>query len=559
VDSLTKKFGDFKAVDGISFKVEEGEIFGFLGPNGAGKSTTMMILTTLLKPTSGRALVGGYDVMSDAKKVREKIGYVQQEISVDEFLTGRENLYLHARINQIPRNLIKSRIDDVLELVELGEKKDQASLTYSGGMRKRLDIANGLLSRPSVLFLDEPTVGLDIQTRRKIWGYIKKIRKDFGMTVFISTHYMEEADNLCDRIGIIDHGKIQVIDTPKSMKSAIGNEIISFNLVDGKANQDAIIDQISKIELIKWLKVHYSIFYNKNISVKELKSERDKNFLLKLKSKISHSEKTINIDGKKINMIQENEISKIDWKKYKVNIVLECTGKFNTKEKSSQHINSGANKVIVSAPCKGAKSIIYGVNEKNLKSSDQVISAASCTTNCLAPVAQTLNEDFGIERGFMTTIHSYTADQRLLDNSHKDLRRARSAPNSIVPTTTGATKSLGDIIPRLKGKIEGISIRVPTPNVSLIEFVFSSSKNLTAEEINNSFIKASKSKLKNILETNNEPLVSSDFNHNPHSAIVDLALTKVIENKMAKVSAWYDNEWGFASRMCDLANYFGKI
>jgi len=254
VDSLTKEFGGFKAVDGISFKVEEGEIFGFLGPNGAGKSTTMMILTTLLKPTSGRALVGGYDVMSDAKKVREKIGYVQQEISVDEFLTGRENLYLHARINQIPRNLIKSRIDDVLELVELGEKKDQASLTYSGGMRKRLDIANGLLSRPSVLFLDEPTVGLDIQTRRKIWGYIKKIRKDFGMTIFISTHYMEEADNLCDRIGIIDHGKIQVIDTPKSLKSAIGNEKISFNQVDGKANQDAIIDQISKIEFVKEVK-----------------------------------------------------------------------------------------------------------------------------------------------------------------------------------------------------------------------------------------------------------------------------------------------------------------
>jgi glyceraldehyde 3-phosphate dehydrogenase len=279
----------------------------------------------------------------------------------------------------------------------------------------------------------------------------------------------------------------------------------------------------------------------------------------KLKSKINHSEKTINIDEKKINMIQENEISKIDWKKYEVNIVLECTGKFNTKEKSSQHINSGANKVIVSAPCKGTKSIIYGVNEKNLKSGDQIISAASCTTNCLAPVAQVLNEDFGIERGFMTTIHSYTTDQRLLDNSHKDLRRARSAPNSMVPTTTGATKSLGDIIPKLKGKIEGVSIRVPTPNVSLIEFVFSSSKNLTAKEINNSFIKASKSKLKNILETNNEPLVSSDFNHNPHSAIVDLTLTKVIENKMAKISAWYDNEWGFASRMCDLANYFGKI
>ena len=254
VDSLTKEFGDFKAVDNISFKIEEGEIFGFLGPNGAGKSTTMMILTTLLKPTTGKVFVSGYDIISDAKKVREKIGYVQQEISVDEFLTGRENLYLHARINQISGNLIKSRIDDVLELVELGEKKDQATLTYSGGMRKRLDIANGLLSRPSVLFLDEPTVGLDIQTRRKIWGYIKKIRKDFGMTIFISTHYMEEADNLCDRIGIIDHGKIQVIDTPKSMKSTIGNEIISFNLVDGKANQDAIIDQIGKIEFVKEVK-----------------------------------------------------------------------------------------------------------------------------------------------------------------------------------------------------------------------------------------------------------------------------------------------------------------
>ena len=255
VNSLTKKFGNFRAVDNISVQVEEGEIFGFLGPNGAGKSTTMMILTTLLKPTSGNVFVGGYDVMLNAKKVREKIGYVQQEISVDEFLTGRENLYLHARINQIPSNLIKSRIDDVLELVELGEKKDQATLTYSGGMRKRLDIANGLLSRPSVLFLDEPTVGLDIQTRRKIWGYIKKIREDFGMTIFISTHYMEEADKLCDRIGIIDHGKIQVIDTPKSMKSAIGNEIISFNLVDGKANQDALIEQINKIEFVKEVKI----------------------------------------------------------------------------------------------------------------------------------------------------------------------------------------------------------------------------------------------------------------------------------------------------------------
>ena len=279
----------------------------------------------------------------------------------------------------------------------------------------------------------------------------------------------------------------------------------------------------------------------------------------KLISKINHSEKLIEVDGNKINMSHETEISKINWKKYKVDVVLECTGKFNTKEKCSQHINSGAKKVVVSAPCKGAINVIFGVNEKSLKSNDQVISAASCTTNCLAPVVKVLDENFGIERGFMTTIHSYTPDQRLLDNSHKDLRRSRSAPNSIIPTTTGATKSLGDVIPSLKNKIEGISIRVPTPNVSLVEFVFSSSKNLTAEKINNSFLKASKSKLKNILDTSSEPLVSSDFNHNPHSAIVDLSLTKVVENKMAKVSAWYDNEWGFSTRMCDLANYFSKI
>lgn len=278
-----------------------------------------------------------------------------------------------------------------------------------------------------------------------------------------------------------------------------------------------------------------------------------------LKAKISHSERSIEINAKKISMIQEKDISKIDWKKHKIDVVLECTGKFNSKEKSTQHIKSGAKKVLVSAPCKGAINIVFGVNEKILKDSNQIISAASCTTNCLAPVAKVVNDNFGIERGFMTTIHSYTTDQRLLDNSHKDLRRARGAANSMIPTTTGATKSLGDIIPELKNKVEGISIRVPTPNVSLVEFVFCSKKNLSIEEINNSFIKASKEKLKNILDTSSEKLVSSDFNHNPHSAIVDLSLTNVTDGKMAKVSAWYDNEWGFACRMCDLANYLGKI
>ena len=255
INSLTKSFGDFNAVDEITLKIESGEIFGFLGPNGAGKSTTMMILTTLLKPTSGNALVQGYDVQSQGKKVRENIGFVQQEISVDEYLTGRENLLLQARISRIPKSEVSSRIDEVLELVELTEKQNQASITYSGGMRKRLDIASGLLHRPKVLFLDEPTVGLDIQTRRKIWEYIRKIHKEFGMTIFLSTHYMEEADNLCDRIGIIDHGKIQAIDRPLIMKNALGNDRISFTLVDGIDKRDSLIKKIEEIDFVKEIKL----------------------------------------------------------------------------------------------------------------------------------------------------------------------------------------------------------------------------------------------------------------------------------------------------------------
>jgi len=255
INSLTKSFGDFNAVDEITLKIESGEIFGFLGPNGAGKSTTMMILTTLLKPTSGNALVQGYDVQSQGKKVRENIGFVQQEISVDEYLTGRENLLLQARISRIPKSEVSSRIDEVLELVELTEKQNQASITYSGGMRKRLDIASGLLHRPKVLFLDEPTVGLDIQTRRKIWEYIRKIHKEFGMTIFLSTHYMEEADKLCDRIGIIDHGKIQAVDKPSIMKNALGNDRISFTLVDGIDKRDSLIKKIEEIDFVKEIKL----------------------------------------------------------------------------------------------------------------------------------------------------------------------------------------------------------------------------------------------------------------------------------------------------------------
>jgi len=250
VDSLSKRFQKFKALDNISFQIEEGEIFGFLGPNGAGKSTTMMILTTLLKPTSGNASVQGFDVVTQAKKVRENIGFVQQEIGVDEYLTGKENLIFQSRISQMPKEQVQSRIDEVISLVELEEKQNEAAITYSGGMRKRLDIACGLIHRPKVLFLDEPTVGLDIQTRRKIWEYIRKIHKEFEMTLFVSTHYMEEADKLCDRVGIIDYGKIQVIDTPEIMKNAMGSDMISFSLIDGIAKQDELINRIQQIEFV---------------------------------------------------------------------------------------------------------------------------------------------------------------------------------------------------------------------------------------------------------------------------------------------------------------------
>jgi len=309
---------------------------------------------------------------------------------------------------------------------------------------------------------------------------------------------------------------------------------------------------------------------NKNIEIKHINNRTDlKNSsqLLKYDSihgkfnaEITFNEKNLFINNKKISYSRETELDKINWKRNNVDIVLECTGKYNSKEKSFQHIKNGAKKVIVSAPCKNAdKTIVYGVNHESINKNDLVISAASCTTNCLAPIAYVLNKNFKIEKGFMTTIHSYTTDQRLLDNSHKDLRRARSAGQSIVPTSTGASKTLGEIIPELKGKIEGLAMRVPTPNVSLVDLVFNSKKKLSINNINDSFKKASKKNLKNILETTEEKLVSIDFNHNSNSAIVDLSLTNVVGDKMGKVSAWYDNEWGFASRMCDLAEYIHKI
>ena len=309
---------------------------------------------------------------------------------------------------------------------------------------------------------------------------------------------------------------------------------------------------------------------NKNIEIKHINNRSNSETscsLLKYDSvhgkfnaDVKFNNNSLIINKKKISFSQESDINNIKWKKFGVDYVFECTGKFNSKEKLLAHIKNGAKKVIVSAPCKNAdKTIVYGVNHKSISKNDLVISAASCTTNCLAPVAYVLNKEFKIEKGFMTTIHSYTSDQRLLDNSHKDPRRARSAGQSIVPTFTGASKALGEIIPELKGKLEGLAIRVPTPNVSLVDLVFNSKSKLSVKKINDSFKKAAIKELKNVLEATEEKLVSIDFNHNPNSAIVDLSLTNVVGDNMGKVSAWYDNEWGFASRMCDLAEYIHKI
>jgi glyceraldehyde 3-phosphate dehydrogenase len=276
----------------------------------------------------------------------------------------------------------------------------------------------------------------------------------------------------------------------------------------------------------------------------------------KFNANLDFDENHLIINNKKITFSQESNIENIRWKKFDVDYVFECTGKFNSKEKLLAHIQNGAKKVIVSAPCKNAdKTIVFGVNEKDITSEDQIISAASCTTNCLAPVVHTLNENFEIEKGFMTTIHAFTSDQRILDNSHKDPRRARAASQSIVPTSTGASKAIGEIIPSLKGKLEGVAMRVPTPNVSLVELVFCTKKNINKENINKSFELASKNNLKNVLEITHEKLVSIDFNHNPASAIVDGSLTNVVGDNMGKISAWYDNEWGFSNRMCDIAEF----
>ena len=280
----------------------------------------------------------------------------------------------------------------------------------------------------------------------------------------------------------------------------------------------------------------------------------------KFNADLDFDESHLIINKDKITFTQESKIEDIKWKKFDVDYVFECTGKFNSKEKLMAHINNGAKKVIVSAPCKNAdKTIVFGVNEDVLTKNDQIISAASCTTNCLAPVVNVLHKSFEIEKGFMTTIHAFTSDQRILDNSHKDPRRARSASQSIVPTSTGASKAIGEIIPSLKGKLEGVAMRVPTPNVSLVELVFCTKKEIDKDKINEAFKEESNNQFKKVLEITSEKLVSIDFNHNSASAILDSSLTSVVGKNMGKISAWYDNEWGFSNRMCDIAEHVHKI
>jgi glyceraldehyde 3-phosphate dehydrogenase len=258
----------------------------------------------------------------------------------------------------------------------------------------------------------------------------------------------------------------------------------------------------------------------------------------------------------------ERDPAKLPWAKLEVDIALECTGIFTTKEAASKHLEAGAKRVLISAPATGADlTVVYGVNHQKLDKSHKIVSNASCTTNCLAPVAAVLHKAIGIDHGFMTTIHSYTGDQPVLDTLHKDLYRARAAALNMIPTTTGAAKAVGLVLPELNGKLDGTAIRVPTPNVSLVDFKFIATRPTSAEAINKAIIEAiaGNSPLKGILDTNDQPLVSSDFNHNPASSTLDLKQTHVSEGRFVRVLAWYDNEWGFSNRMSDTAVAMGKL
>lgn len=299
------------------------------------------------------------------------------------------------------------------------------------------------------------------------------------------------------------------------------------------------------------------------VAVNDLAPAEQNAYLLKYDSVHGNLPMDVKLDGEyilvgnqKIKCIAERDPSKLPWGELNIDVVMECTGIFTAADKARVHIDAGAKRVLVSAPSTGAdKTIVFGVNQDTLTSDDIIVSNASCTTNCLAPVVKVLNEKFGIVSGWMTTVHAYTGDQQLLDKNHKDFRRARAANLSMIPTSTGAAKAIGLVLPELAGKLDGMAIRVPTPDVSVVELVVNLEHDATVEEINNA-MRAAES---NTFGYNELPLVSIDFTHDAHSSIFDASQTKVLGDKLAHVTAWYDNEWGFSNRMCDTAVAMGKL
>ena len=266
------------------------------------------------------------------------------------------------------------------------------------------------------------------------------------------------------------------------------------------------------------------------------------------------------IDGKRIKVTAEKDPAKLPHAANNIDLVLECTGFFADRESAQKHIDAGAKKVLISAPAKGVDlTVVYGVNHDKLEAGHTIVSNASCTTNCLAPVAKVLNDAIGIERGLMTTIHAYTNDQKILDQIHKDLRRARAAGMSMIPTTTGAARAVGEVLPELKGKLDGSAVRVPTPNVSLVDLTFTPKRDTNVAEVNGALKAASEGALKGVLAYTDEPLVSIDFNHDPASSTVDSLETTVLEGKLVRVVSWYDNEWGFSNRMVDTAATMARL
>ena len=269
---------------------------------------------------------------------------------------------------------------------------------------------------------------------------------------------------------------------------------------------------------------------------------------------------SMQVNGRDIAVTKERDPGKLPHRDMGIDIVLECTGFFQSHDAAKPHLDAGAKRVLISAPAKDVSAtIVYGVNHQSLTAGDVIVSNASCTTNCLAPVAKVLNDAIGIERGFMTTIHSYTNDQRILDQIHKDLRRARAGALNMIPTTTGAARAVGLVLPELKGKLDGSSVRVPTPNVSLVDLVFTPARDTTKEEINQALKSAAEGAMKGVLDYTDQPLVSSDFNHYPASSTVDSLETAVLEGKLARVVSWYDNEWGFSNRMIDTAGIMAGL